>query len=266
MMQKPRGPKILVLDIETAPLEVYTWGLFDQNIGLNQVIKDWSILSWSAKWFNPADSTTMYEDNRGATNVRDDKKLLKSIRNLMDEADIILTQNGNKFDIPKLNARFILNKLKPPSSYKRIDTCEIARRKFGFTSNKLEYLTDKLCIRYKKLKHDKFPGFDMWRECLAGNQAAWKEMEKYNKYDVLALEELYTVIRPWDGTINFNVYSDSLIGKCSCGSKSMKKNGFFYTSIGKYQRYKCLVCGSEAKDRNNLFSKEKKKSLKGVIR
>lgn len=109
---------------------------------------------------------------------------------MLDEAEIVITQNGKKFDQKKLNARFILNGFQPPSSYKHIDTLCIARKHFGFTSNKLSQLTDKLCKKYKKLSHNNFPGFELWQECIKGNIEAWNEMEKYNRQDVLSLEEL----------------------------------------------------------------------------
>lgn len=38
-------------------------------------------------------------------------------------------------------------------------------------------MTDKLCVKYKKLNHSKFPGMELWRECLKGNSEAWTEME-----------------------------------------------------------------------------------------
>lgn len=256
------APKILILDIETAPVLGYVWGLWENNLGLNQVKSDWYILAWSAKWYGESASKIMYQDQRKAKNIEDDKALLQGIWHLMDEADIIITQNGKAFDEKKLNARFILNGMKPPSSYKSIDTKLIASKKFAFTSNKLEYMTDKLCTKYKKIKHSKFGGFELWKQCLAGNQKAWAEMEKYNKYDVLSLEELYTKLQPWDSSINFSVYSESLKHTCACGSSNFKKNGYKYTSVGKYQRYVCLDCGSEAKDRENLLSKDKKASLK----
>jgi len=257
-------PKVLLLDIETAPILGHVWGLWDQNVGLNQIKSDWHVLAWAAKWLGQAPSKIMYRDQRNAKNVEDDREILIDIWHLMNHADVIITQNGKAFDEKKLNARFILNGFKPPSSYQHIDTKQIASRKFGFTSNKLEYMTDKLCKKYKKLKHSKFSGFELWSECLKGNLAAWKEMEKYNKYDVLSLEELYLKLRPWDtSSINVNLYDDMPTHVCgACGSKRLQKNGFKYTSIGKYQRYLCLDCGSEAKDKMNLFSTEKKASLK----
>lgn len=257
-----KKPKVLLLDIETAPMLGYVWSLWENNVALNQLKSDWYILAWAAKWLDDPASKIIYKDQRAAKNIEDDKNLLKGIWKLMDEADIIVTQNGKAFDEKKLNARFILNGFPPPSSYKHVDTKRIASKKFGFTSNKLEYMTEKLCKRYKKSKHKKFPGFELWTECLKGNKEAWKEMEHYNKYDVLSLEELYKKFRPWDNSINYNLYTDDNSPTvCSCGSTKFKKNGYKYTSVGKYQRYKCVQCGSESRDRSNLLSKDKRSSL-----
>jgi len=257
------GPKILILDIETSPIVAHVWGLWDQTVSLNQIKNDWHVLSWSAKWLNSKE--IMYQDQRKAKNIEDDKQLLKGIWKLLDEADIIVTQNGKAFDQKRLNARFILNGMKPPSSYKHIDTKQLASRHFGFTSNKLEYLTDKLCTKHKKLKSKKFSGFELWRQCLSGNIEAWDEMERYNKRDVLSLEELYKKLIPWDNSINMAIYNDDVIDICSCGSKTFKKNGFSYTSIGKFQRYSCSDCGAESRATKNEFSKQKKESLRRKI-
>lgn len=260
-----QGPKVLFLDIETSPMLAYVWSLWgDQNIGINQIQKDWFILSWAAKWLG--ESKVMYMDQRQALNPEDDGKILKHMWKLLDEADIIVTQNGKKFDAKKLNARFILNGYKPPSSYKHIDTYVIAKKHFGFSSNKLEYLSKNLGLKHKKLTERKFSGFELWKECLSGNLKAWKEMEKYNKLDVLALEELYNKLLPWDKGINYNLYSDSLEPVCTCGSKSFKKNGYSYTASGKHQRYYCKVCGSETRDKKNLLSIEKIRTLRKATR
>jgi len=255
-------PKILIYDIETAPMLSYVWGMWDQNVGLNMIAQDWHIMSWSAKWLDDPEDKVMYMDQRNEKNIENDKKILKGIWNLLDEADMVITQNGKKFDQKKLNARFILSGFQPPSSYKHIDTLRIAKKHFGFSSNKLAYMTEKLCVKYKKLSHGKFPGFDLWKECIAGNMEAWKEMEEYNKYDVLSLEELYNKIIPWDNTFNFNVYHDENKVVCKCGSESFSKNGFYYTTASKFQKFKCKSCGHETRSKVNLLSKEKRKSLR----
>jgi hypothetical protein len=258
ILEKNERPKVLIFDIETAPLLGYIWRLWDQNVGLNMIHTDWYVLSWSAKWLGDPPDKVMYMDQRNAKNIEDDSKTLKGIWDLLNEADVVLTQNGISFDVKKLNARFIMNGFQPPSSYKHIDTKRIAKAKFGFISNKLEYMTDKLCTKYKKLKHAKFSGFELWKECLAGNPKAWNEMEEYNKYDVLSLEELYLKMAPWDNTINFGIYSDSEEEVCQCGSDKIKKAGFVFTKTAKYQRYKCGDCGHETSDRVNLVKKKGK--------
>jgi hypothetical protein len=227
------------------------------------MITDWHILSWSAKWLHAPEDEIMYMDQRGVSNIENDKPLLEEIWKLLDEADVVVTQNGKSFDQKRLQARFILNDMTAPSSYKHEDTKILAQRHFAFPSFKLEYMADKLCTKFKKLKHKKFPGHDLWRECLNGNVEAWGEMELYNKHDVLTLEELYLVIKPWDTTVNYNLYHDNAEHVCACGSKDHIKNGFYYTNMSKFQRYKCKnkACGAETRGHVNLFSKEKRESL-----
>lgn len=103
---------MLTLDIETAPIIGKVWSLWQNNVGLNQIVNDWYVLSWSAKWLH--EDHVMYEDKRHSWNDEDDSVLLKGIWELLDEADIIVTQNGKKFDAKKLNARFIINGMSPP--------------------------------------------------------------------------------------------------------------------------------------------------------
>lgn len=265
MKKKQQGPRVLIVDIETAPMVAHVWDLFDQNVALNQIVKDWHLLSWSAKWLNDPASKVMYMDQRNAKNIEDDKKLLEGIWKLLDQADIVLGQNSKRFDIKKLNARFVMNEMQPPSSFKQLDTLVIAKKHFAMTSNKLEYLTNKLCKKYKKLKHKKFPGHALWTECLKGNKEAWNEMERYNKHDVLATEELYKVFQGWDNTINFNLYIDDNDVTCNCGSKNFRQNGHAYTASGKFKRYKCKDCGAEMRGTNDQFSKDKKKSLRRKV-
>jgi len=207
-------------------------------------------MSFAAKWYDSDE--IIYMDQSKEKDITNDKKMLKVIWKLLDEADIVITQNGKKFDTKKINARFVMNGMQPPSSYRNIDTFLIAKRHFGFTSNKLEYMTDKLCTKYKKLSHGKYPGNKLWEECLKGNMDAWAEMEEYNKYDVLSLQELYDVLVPWDDRINFTVYFED--DRCSCGSTDLRKNGIYYTNANKYQKYKCKDCGKEYRDRKAIKS------------
>jgi hypothetical protein len=259
-------PKILFCDIETSPIVAYVWGLRDQNIALNQIKEDWSVLSWAAKW--KGDKKIHYSDVRGQRNLRDDKKLLKGIHALLNAADIVIWHYGKNFDRKKLNARFIQHKMKPPSEYRQLDTKEIASREFAFTSNKLEYISG-VSGSGKKSQHKKFPGMELWTECLKGNLEAFKEMEAYNKQDIVALEQSYDWMQAWDTkSINFNIYrTDQITNKCNCGSSNFTKDGKRPTNAGIFQKYRCVDCGKGWVDRgaaNNSMSKEKRSGLKRV--
>ena len=255
------GPKILLFDIETAPLQVYCWGLFDQNIGLEMVKEFTSVLSWSAKWYGDSDDKIMYEDNRHKKNVRDDKDLLKGIHKLLNQSDIVITQNGKRFDSKKLNGRFAIHELGPTAPYRHIDTLQEVKKHFAFDSNKLAHLSTILCPEEKKSNHAKFPGFSLWKECLNGNIDAWNEMELYNRQDVVALENVYNEIKPWIKTINFNVYTDIEKVLCTCGNSKLQKRGFGYSNNGKYQKYQCTSCGHWMTSKFNLLEKEKRSIL-----
>jgi hypothetical protein len=128
-------------------------------------------------------------------------------------------------------------------------------------------MTDKLCTKYKKLKHKKFEGFELWKECLAGNMEACDEMEKYNKHDVLSMEELYLKLAPWGESINRHLYTDDVEHVCDCGCKDFRSKGFDYSSVAKYKRYKCKNCGREYREKQNLLPAEKRKrKLYNLIR
>src|SRR5579885_983063 len=183
-----KKPRILTLDIETAPLKSYHWGLWDQNIGIEQIDVDWSILAYGAKWLDKPKFIYRDTGGRGESKTRDDAALLDEIALLLDEADLVVAQNGKKFDIKKINTRLIQANIPPYSPIRVIDTQEVAKKHFGFPSNKLAY-TSKILTDTPKDDHRKFPGFELWRECLADNPKAWKEMKKYNKRDVIATEK-----------------------------------------------------------------------------
>jgi RNase_H superfamily len=261
--------KILILDIETKPLLGWVWGLWDNNVALNQLEQDWSILSWSAKWLHDPDDKVMYNDNRKAKNLDDDRELLQEVWELLDQADIVITHFGEKFDIPKLFTRFAYHDMNKPSSFRQIDTKKIASTVFSFTSNKLEYLAKFLKVKHKKLTDRKFVGQDLWTGCIKGVKAAWDEMKLYNERDVIVLQEVYHRLKKWDKKINFDVYHNELINICPCcEGKSFtihKHKPFIHTNTGKFDRLICVnpKCGHELKGKINHLSKEKRKSLKG---
>ncbi len=229
--------RVLVFDIETSPILAHVWGLRDQNISLNQIVKDWQVMAWAAKWLN--EKPVFYMD----TQHNSERSILGALWVLLNRADIVITQNGQNFDSRKLNARFIEYGMQPPKPYKHLDTYRIAKQAAEFTSHKLEYLTDKLCTKYKKLLHKKFPGMSLWNECLKGNRKAWAEMKVYNIHDVLSTEELYMKLQAWVPKTAPAVYNQN--GACQrCGKSTLQKRGFEITSVSMWQRMHCTSCGA----------------------
>jgi uncharacterized protein YprB with RNaseH-like and TPR domain len=258
-----KQPRILFIDIETSPILGYVWSLWKQNVGLNQIHSEWCILSFCAKWLG--DDRVIYHDNSRQRNKEDDRRLVKRLWRVLDRADIVVAQNGVKFDVKKIQARFILLGMPPPSPFRVVDTMLEARKHFGFTSNKLEWMTDKLCTVHKKKKHAKYPGFELWRECLNGNPDAWAEMREYNIEDVTSLEELYLRMRPWmtghPNVGNYNRKPGSGPACPHCGSNHVIRKGLRYTQVGQYPRYHCQSCGAWSRGRLTVNSKAQKANL-----
>ena len=255
-------PKIGVIDIETAPLEGYVWGLFDQNVGLNQIKREWSILSFALKDLGAPKRSLVYMDTSEQADPLDDSTILAALHKALHEYDFLVAQNGKRFDLRKINARLVLEGYPPPSPVKVLDTMLMARQVAAFTSNKLEWLAQYLS-KVPKQKHKAFPGFDLWRECLGGNPKAWAEMRRYNIPDILACEEVYLRLRPWVvGHPNVNVYRDTEHMACPrCGSQDVVQDGHAYTNAGKYPRYRCSSCMGWSRGRYTINSRAKRQSL-----
>ena len=114
--EKRDEAKILIFDIETAPLKAWVWNRWKQDVHLEQTISEWFMICWSAKWLGSeevmGDCLTPHEILK-----EDDSRITESIWDLINEADIVIAHNGDNFDLPKLNSRFIVNGLVPPSTY-----------------------------------------------------------------------------------------------------------------------------------------------------
>jgi hypothetical protein len=226
---------ILLLDIETAPNLVHVWGLFQQNVAVNQIQASGYVLCWSAKWYR--ESEVMFD----SVHQSKPKKMLKGIHKLLDRADMVVHYNGKKFDIPTLNKEFVLQAMLPPAPYKQVDLLQTARGQFKFTSNKLDFVARALGLGSKS----KHAGHELWIKCMAGDDEAWKVMEAYNRQDVALLEKLYDRLLPWiKAHPNHGVYDTPGIPVCpNCGHHHLHRRGYARTLANVYARYQCMNCG-----------------------
>lgn len=246
--------KILVLDIETCPHQSFTWGLWNQNISLSQLIEASTVLCWAAKWVG-------HKQVHFASILDDSpKNMIKKIHKLIDEADAIVTYNGKKFDLPTLQREFLLHRLTPPSPYKDIDLIQTVRSKFNFASNKLDHIAQELGIGMK-VSHE---GMPLWIECMAKNPKAWKIMKKYNIQDVKLTEDVYTRLQGWIvSQFNFNTHSSDHVCP-ACGSNHVQKQGIRITGANKYQRYQCQSCGKWSQSNKAIKELKKDEILKAI--
>lgn len=229
--------KILLWDIETAPVVAAVWGLFNQNIQHESIIQDWYMICAAWKWLDkPKIYTSSVLEGEDHT---DDLPIVETLHHTLSQADAIVAHNGNAFDLKKFNARVIKHGLEPLPYIPLIDTLKIARAHFKFTSNRLDYLGDFLEVG-RKVETEK----GLWMKCLNGDKGAIKRMLKYNRGDITLLEDVYMKLRPFDRQ-HPNWNHDSSVHVCpSCGSADLQRRGVYKTRITQRQRYQCNSCGS----------------------
>lgn len=227
-------PKVLLVDIETAPAIVYCWRLHDEHISVDQIIEPGRTICWGAKWLGHREM--FYADERAGA-----KKMFAAIHALMSEADATISYNGDDFDLPKLNGGFVEYGLPPPPPSASIDLLKTVR-KLGYQSSKLAFIAPFLKIG-NKVRHE---GFPLWSACLNGDKAAWERMQRYNAMDVRLLQGLYQVLRPYIrnhpylGTIEPQAGPDCP----ACQSRHSQSRGYRRTKAFLVQRIQCLDCGS----------------------
>lgn len=229
------GPlKILFIDIETRPSIAYTWGLWNVNIGIDQIIEPGRMICWAAKWYGSDETMFSSEWDDGA------EAMVQKAWKLLDEADIIVHFYGSRFDIPHLNAEFLKHGLTPPSPFKQVDLKTAVSKTFRFPSNKLQFVSQVLGLEGKE-EHE---GFKLWSKVIDGDKDAQKRMETYNIRDTVLLEEVYEILLPWlPNHPHRHLYEGQ--GDCPrCGHDEVFTSGYSYTRLSKFVQYKCEACGS----------------------
>lgn len=238
---KTNKAKILIFDIETFANLGYVWGKWDQNVIAYE--REWFALCFCYKWLGEkrVSSVALPDFDLYNEDKFNDYEVVKAMWKLFDEADIVVAHNGDKFDIKKMNARFLYYRLPPPSTFKSIDTVKIARQKFAMNSNKLDDIGKYLGVGRKVVN----TGWDLWKRCSEGDLKAWEEMIRYNKQDVVLLEKVYEIFKPYiTNHPNLNLYNNTLHCCPNCSSSRVQKRGFSMTRVSKSQRYQCMDCGA----------------------
>lgn len=253
------GPRILTLDIETLPLTTHNWHMFDEPRALDRLVKDWAIFMGAWKWMDERTVTIVDTEKYG--DPYNDKEIVREMCEALDEADVVVGQNIQKFDMGKIRARAIAHGLRPFREPQIADTLLMAREVGKFTSNKLEYTSTLTTV--KKSKHLKFPGFALWQGVMDKNPAAYKEARAYNRDDVRSTELWYLKLRPWvrkhPNMAQF--YDDEELRCPRCGSTHMLERGTLHRGVSTYTEYVCGRCFGHSRSRYTQNSTAKRKNL-----
>lgn len=227
--------RVLFFDIENAPHDVYTWGLFNQNVGIGQIVEPGRVFGFAAKWLGEKEAYFYSDQEHGHA------AMIEHGHRLLSEADIVVTYNGIGFDIPHMQREFLLQGLLPPKPYKQIDLLRIVRRQFKFASNKLDFVSQQLGIGHKT-HHE---GFGLWVKCMAGDEKAWKKMGTYAKQDVRLTEKLYHYLLPWMTAVPHLGQMDGASHSCwACGGTKLRRDGTAFAFVTSYRLYQCQGCGA----------------------
>lgn len=225
-------PRILLLDIETVPGKAYIWNMRDDGVPLERLIESGRMVCAAFKWYGVKGvhfTAEWHSTGRAG--------MLKTIRAALDEADAVVTYNGDHFDFQVLMAEFITDNMAPPAPITSIDLYKTIRT-MRFMSRKLEYIGPLLKIG-RKVKHE---GFSLWRKIMEGDPKARLRFERYNKQDVRLLDTGYRRIRPY--IKNHPHLRDRTPHSCSaCGSTHQQHRGHRRTKSFRIERLQCQACG-----------------------
>ena len=233
-------PRILILDIETRPALAFVWGLFDQNIGLNQVVEPGGPIMVGMKWLGEKE-VEVVDEHRFSHQV-----MWKIVHKNLCDADAVVTYNGDRFDLNKINGQVVLHKMTPLPRITSIDLYKTIK-KFGFLSNKLDFASRYLGIG-QKIKNN---GFDLWRGWMQEDERSVAQMRRYCAGDVRLTERLYKEIRPHIPNhpyLRAELPSRGRFECPHCGSTGAHQlRGFYRTKASRTQRLQCNKCGGWSK-------------------
>lgn len=259
-------PNILLFDIETSMIKAYVWSLWKQNISLSQIEQDWYTICWSGKWlgekevFNssvhqfPLPSSGEYKDN--------ERYVVEALWEKLDKADVVVAYNGKSFDKKKMNWKFFEYGLPEPSPYVVVDPMLIIKGNFAATSNKMDFIA-RYVDSLEEGKHD--TNINLWISCMNNDIQSLDYMLGYCDQDIEVLEHVYLAVRHWDKNApQMSMYYDDNKMRCrSCGSEHLTKleDKHAYTSLSKFEVYRCDDCEKVMRGRENKLEKESRKNL-----
>lgn len=243
-------PRIAVLDIERQSAIVDGIWELKQNgfISPNNLIEPARTICLAWKWLGEDKVHFAAEWQTGGH-----RRMVEKAHAVLDEADYVVGWNSKGFDCKHLRTEFIKAGLLPTSPHRDLDLMVVAKRHFGFMSNRLSYVAQELGAGQKL----ETGGSDLWRTLRYGKGAALKaaqaKMEEYNKQDVLLTEEVYDILLPWVDGLNIPLYTgNENIACANCGSENIHYRGIQVAATRSYHRFQCQGCGKWGRETKSV--------------
>lgn len=169
----------------------------------------------------------------------DDSHVIEDFLKVYNSAELTVTYNGARFDLPYVNAKCLEHGIELPAPVPMIDAyLGIVRGKLALSRKSL------LNVAYHlKLSNEKTPVEGrIWRRAGAGHRASIKYIIDHCKADVLVLEEAYMKLRPLlRGHPRVKGW-----GPCRyCGASTLQSRGLVLSSDrAPKRRHYCTSCGA----------------------
>lgn len=248
--------KILTLDIETSPHLCYSFQTWNTNILPAQILEPTRVIGVGTKWHheNRVNFFSEYEGFPRTLDTREEchRLMVVQVHALMDEADVVVTYNGDKFDLPHLAREFHLAGLRPPAPFISVDLYKVIKKNEIWMSHKLGYITEALRLA-GKLDNS---GWELWKGVLSDDpqvrHRAWLEMRRYCKRDVFTTDELLIECLPLITNLPspelYELEPDAEVVRCpGCEGTNLHRRGFAVARSRRYPRYQCQDCGKWSK-------------------
>jgi predicted RNA-binding Zn-ribbon protein involved in translation (DUF1610 family) len=239
--------RILVFDVETAPMLAYIFQAKTEYVPAHAITHEVFMLTWAAKW---TDRPKVYGDKLTSDEAiaQDDRRLVAGLAALLRQADAVVAHNGDRFDLPIIRQRLLLQQEEPLGPVRSVDTLKLARKSFRLASNKLDYLARQLGVPAKI-----GTSFDLWRRCYQGDEKALAAMLRYNRRDVTVLQDVFERLAPY--VLGLPRLVDAEHGGemvCpSCGGGPLQRRGKHRTNASTFQRWHCQTCGRWCRSRTS---------------
>jgi DNA polymerase elongation subunit (family B) len=233
-------PRVLFYDIETSLMPVAVFDLkYNDYIQPSNILMERHLVSVCWKWGGEktVHSVSLLDDpKRFEKDAHDDKHIAKVFHEVLSDADIIVGHNADAFDKRYLETRMLFHGLPALPPIASLDTYKLAKSRFKFNSNKLDYIAKFLGIPGKM--HT--PG-GLWLDVLKGDRAAIRKMVAYNKQDVLVTEAVFKRLAPFmSNHLNRELFGGT--GCPRCGSKKIQSRGTHRAISRVYRRWQCQAC------------------------